>query len=84
MKLIGNRIYAECIKPKEKTETGIFLPENHILENNRAIVKFVGPKVEYFAPGDVLQYDPNFGIKHTHEGKNGVFIKEDQHDLFKI
>lgn len=84
MKLIGDRIFAECIQAKTQTESGIYVPEATILENNRATVKYVGPKVEHFKPGDVLQYDKNTAVPYTHEGVQGVFINENGKDVFKI
>lgn len=84
MKLLGTRIYAECIEAKDQTSSGIYVSKADILENNRAIVKFVGPRVRFFKPGDTLQYNKNTATKYDHEGKEGVFVKEDLNELFKV
>lgn len=84
MKLIGTRIYAELIKKEAKTASGIIINEKDLLDKHRAVVKHVGPKVQYFTPGDTLQYNPNMAAFYTHEGRNGVFLKEDLNELFKV
>ncbi len=81
MKLIGNKILVEKIEAPEKTPTGIIIPLNKRVENEGTVL-FVGPKVSpEIQVGNKVRYYKGFGQPYQHEGKDCLFLKEEELEL---
>lgn len=73
MKILKNRVLAEIIK--EETKNGIILSTT---QKNKARVLEVGIETKFVKKGDLIQYHAGFGTPYTHEGKDCLFLIEDQ------
>ena len=73
---IQNKILAEIIEQKP-TEGGLLLMSADLAKYSAKVLA-VGPDVEYTKIGDVIRYNPNTATDYDHEGKNCVFLREDQ------
>jgi chaperonin GroES len=73
MKILKNRVLAEIIK--EEVKNGIILST---LQKNKAKVLEVGIEAKFVKKGDLIQYHAGFGTPYTHEGKDCLFLVEDQ------
>lgn len=78
MQPIKDKVFAEKLEDSFESSQGIFIGQD-ILNSNLAKVILVGPKVKYVKPGDVVKYRIGTGNDHYHNGKNCIFLKEEEH-----
>lgn len=77
MQLLGRKVLVEKIEPKETTASGIFIPLANQKQNEGIVIE-VSNNVEFVKVGDKIRYFQNAGVPYIHEGKNCLFLKEDQ------
>ncbi|MGH2666062.1 GroES family chaperonin [Flavobacterium sp.] len=76
MKVIGKRVLVEKIVPAEKTAAGIFIPIAN-QKQNEGIVLAVGDKTKYIKVGDKVRYYQHAGVYVEHDGKECLFLHEE-------
>lgn len=78
MNLLGKKILAEVLPSESKTENGVIIPDKLNLEKHRAEIVKVGPDVEYYRVGQVIQFNQHSAHYYPVRGTECVFLREDQ------
>ena len=86
IKPLADRVLVEPIAKKEKTVGGIIIPDTAHDKANTGIVVAIGPGTKdnpmVVKVGDTVLYGKNVGSEHTFNGKDYLFMREN--DLIAI
>lgn len=74
MELLGNRILVLREPPIEKTDSGIFIPEQSQVKRQIGTIVKIGHTVPEHLGGKTILFDPNCGMNIEYKGATHLLI----------